>query len=1317
MHHQSCKNHNIKHLICICVYMYMYWCIHVHVHVHVCMLITVLVLYFFYNFSFLDSALRLLEKYPRNVSILGHICLSLSLISDAVSFEDSSTESIVKPTCPENFISCYLMALQSITWRGRSVSFIEPVIYSTSFVMQFFPDKVTDSHKKILVSFYLTALDSTSHDTQETVIAAGQGFPTSLPASFYKMLDAEGVHGKLREVLLHYSVMKDSSLAKVLMALMSFIRADSSTASAYIYESTHFMLLFAAQQFSRSFLVQQTIWKLMALLTKHAPQFGAELGPEVIVPAVVTLITEQIENSVSIHPVVVFLINYVLNVHNNTPLVMACFTGQKEFLPTIFKILDDTREVTERSQKEELAVVSDFMIMFCSKIEGYSTVQHILDYQVINHLEKAAVKWPEISCSSLLETLDKFLLQLPPDLSAVPAIFRRFMQDIPPELTAAKIAFFSDNHLEPLTKLLAEPSTYSNMSIREGLYVVIKQLLKLAPEETIEAWLTKEFLEVFVRSFDDDLSRYPSKVQVFSLTAHYISYVIKTEEKMNVLRDSKLHEIAVSKCLKLATTRELRTALLNFINCLLRGYQDVFKDLSVFAESELPQYLVDLAKQYGLGQSSEAGEQYGTLILGLTADKKSSSILHDKGFLETLCTFVSDEYDPAIIRSSIHAVGNIALAGHTVKSEVLSQDFHKVLIAYMEGHVVLGDSNVLVACMRVLHILASADEAKRYFAENGLLDVLVQVMATRNDSTEICWRPLGLMSSIAFMSLLNRELIITNTILKSVQSVLTKSSDAKVISFTALMFLAAIELDSRAAEIRSMGIMDAIEKLLEKKEFVASNNDLKRWGTSLVEKGQLFTLSIDAHQLHDPDEQVLASYLESSISWPKLPKSSDGSSLVDMTKKLSLLPPTGASLSSRTPLAQPLTPEAKVSLSQLGLKPDEPIFHIGRMCGSTHGLCSNCDKDDPSEELVFRPHSLTPWQYQELIDRGWYRRGGVKLFRYRFNHSIDCSDWETRVLISEFNNRKHKSYRKVLRRMPEDRLTIETIPAQFVREAYDLYNSYHLAKHDKPVKSEFSYCEHIVDCPVQYQVVDGFEYGTFHQLYRMDGRLVAVGVIDVVPNGIVSIYMWYDMSKEITKLSFGTYSALKEIEYAQKLSQQNPNIKYYYLQGWNGNNHKLSYKANYEPEEFFSPCNVVDWVQGLDGVAEVQKQIRDSKKSAKGEDIDGNTLVEQSISNEVANVDLTKEKKKELIPGEALPLDRIRYKRENGIDTPNISKTVVCLNNYKYMYLQDMLDHYNIGPTQRKSIEDKVEELVLALSPQLLYNMVIDFLACPKYSN
>ena len=37
-------------------------------------------------------------------------------------------------------------------------------------------------------------------------------------------------------------------------------------------------------------------------------------------------------------------------------------------------------------------------------------------------------------------------------------------------------------------------------------------------------------------------------------------------------------------------------------------------------------------------------------------------------------------------------------------------------------------------------------------------------------------------------------------------------------------------------------------------------------------------------------------------------------------------------------------------------------------------------------------------------------------------------------------------------------------------------------------------------------------YRTFHQLYQLDGKLVAVGLMDIVPSGVVSLYMWYNMN-------------------------------------------------------------------------------------------------------------------------------------------------------------------------------------------------------------
>lgn len=50
-------------------------------------------------------------------------------------------------------------------------------------------------------------------------------------------------------------------------------------------------------------------------------------------------------------------------------------------------------------------------------------------------------------------------------------------------------------------------------------------------------------------------------------------------------------------------------------------------------------------------------------------------------------------------------------------------------------------------------------------------------------------------------------------------------------------------------------------------------------------------------------------------------------------------------------------------------------------------------------------------------------------------------------------------------------------------------------------------------------------YGSFHQQYWLDGRIVAVGVIDILPNCVSSVYLYYH--PEFASLSLGSYSALR----------------------------------------------------------------------------------------------------------------------------------------------------------------------------------------------
>ncbi len=59
-------------------------------------------------------------------------------------------------------------------------------------------------------------------------------------------------------------------------------------------------------------------------------------------------------------------------------------------------------------------------------------------------------------------------------------------------------------------------------------------------------------------------------------------------------------------------------------------------------------------------------------------------------------------------------------------------------------------------------------------------------------------------------------------------------------------------------------------------------------------------------------------------------------------------------------------------------------------------------------------------------------------------------------------------------------------------------------------------------------------YGSFHQQYWLDGRIVAVGVLDILPSCVSSVYLYYH--PDFSSLSLGTYSALRLVSQSQILT-------------------------------------------------------------------------------------------------------------------------------------------------------------------------------------
>jgi hypothetical protein len=83
--------------------------------------------------------------------------------------------------------------------------------------------------------------------------------------------------------------------------------------------------------------------------------------------------------------------------------------------------------------------------------------------------------------------------------------------------------------------------------------------------------------------------------------------------------------------------------------------------------------------------------------------------------------------------------------------------------------------------------------------------------------------------------------------------------------------------------------------------------------------------------------------------------------------------------------------------------------------------------------------------------------------------------------------------------------------------------------------------------------------------YTLDGRLFAVGVVDILPRCLSSVYLFYDPS--FAALSPGVLSAVKEIEWVQAISSVVPELEYYYMGYYIQTCPKMTYKAEFKPSE------------------------------------------------------------------------------------------------------------------------------------------------------
>ncbi|KAF2236563.1 arginine-tRNA-protein transferase 1 [Viridothelium virens] len=315
-----------------------------------------------------------------------------------------------------------------------------------------------------------------------------------------------------------------------------------------------------------------------------------------------------------------------------------------------------------------------------------------------------------------------------------------------------------------------------------------------------------------------------------------------------------------------------------------------------------------------------------------------------------------------------------------------------------------------------------------------------------------------------------------------------------------------------------------------------------------------------------------------------------------------------------------------------------PIGYQSGSCGYCQDKHSSQRIPNTRANYYAATDSLDPSHYQALVDRGWRRSGTllykpdqwrsccphytIRLPAAQLKASKDqrqaVNRWNRYVIGEDYAKEAarlhpkpkereknegfnllrtvHESERGRLREPPPPahHFEVSLEPDDFTEEKFTLYANYQEHVHhdppDKIVRSGFR--RFLCDSPLRRRTRllkpdSGAEaegdpgedrkeqkLGSYHQLYRLDGRLIALGVLDLLPHCVSGVYFLYHSDFE--KWSFGKLSALREAALAVEGGYQ-----WYYMGYYIHECVKMRYKGDYKPQMVLDPESY-EWVS-LDG--------------------------------------------------------------------------------------------------------------------------------------
>ncbi len=211
---------------------------------------------------------------------------------------------------------------------------------------------------------------------------------------------------------------------------------------------------------------------------------------------------------------------------------------------------------------------------------------------------------------------------------------------------------------------------------------------------------------------------------------------------------------------------------------------------------------------------------------------------------------------------------------------------------------------------------------------------------------------------------------------------------------------------------------------------------------------------------------------------------------------------------------------------------------------TAHYPCSYLPQRTARSQIATPSFLITTQTYSELVRRG-FRRSGTFTYRPQCDTCRACVP--VRVLVNEF--KPSRTQKRCIKQHNHLQVTVHALHDN--EEHYALYQRYQRERHGDDGLAEDSYEQYrnfLLQSHVDSALVE----------FREDDVLRMVSVIDILEDGLSSVYTFYEPN--VPHASYGTYNILWQVELCRKLQ-----LEHLYLGYWIGQSPKMAYKTRFRP--------------------------------------------------------------------------------------------------------------------------------------------------------